>query len=45
MANFVPTHRLTHAASLKMLQAGVAKGEALGCKVSLATKAAGSSPF
>ena len=36
MANIVPTHRLTHAASLKMLQAGVAKAEALGCKVSLA---------
>ncbi|HEY6256747.1 MAG TPA: heme-binding protein [Xanthobacteraceae bacterium] len=36
MANIVPTHRLTHAASLKMLQAGVAKAEELGCKVSLA---------
>jgi glc operon protein GlcG len=36
MADFVPTHRLTHEASLKMLQAGVAKAHALGCKVSLA---------
>jgi glc operon protein GlcG len=35
MPDFVPTHRLTHQASLKMLQAGVAKAEALGCKVSL----------
>jgi uncharacterized protein GlcG (DUF336 family) len=36
MADFVPTHRLTEQASLKMLQAGVAKANALGCKVSLA---------
>jgi glc operon protein GlcG len=36
MTDVVPTHRLTHAASLKMLQAGVAKAEQLGCKVSLA---------
>ena len=36
MADVVPTHRLTHAASLKMLQAGVAKAEEIGCKVSLA---------
>jgi glc operon protein GlcG len=36
MADFVPTHRLTEQASLKMLQAGVAKADALGCKVSLA---------
>src|SRR3979409_2344398 len=36
MPDFVPTHRLTHAASLKMLQAGVAKANELGCKVSLA---------
>jgi uncharacterized protein GlcG (DUF336 family) len=36
MPDFVPTHRLTHEASLKMLQAGVAKADALGCKVSLA---------
>ena len=33
---FVPTFRLTHEASLKMLQAGVAKANELGCKVSLA---------
>ena len=36
MADYVPTHRLTHEASLKMLQAGVAKANELGCKVSLA---------
>jgi uncharacterized protein GlcG (DUF336 family) len=36
MPDFVPTHRLTEEASLKMLQAGVAKAKALGCKVSLA---------
>lgn len=36
MTDFIPTHRLTHAASLKMLTAGVAKAEELGCKVSLA---------
>ena len=36
MADFVTTHRLTHKASLKMIQAGVAKAEMLGCKVSLA---------
>src|SRR5262252_10186016 len=36
MADFVTTHRLTHKASLKMIAAGVAKAEALGCKVSLA---------
>lgn len=36
MADFVPTHRLTHEASLKMLQAGVAKANEIGCKVSLA---------
>ena len=36
MTNFVTTHRLTHKASLKMIEAGVAKAEALGCKVSLA---------
>src|ERR1700759_2953489 len=39
MADVVPTHRLTHAASLKMLSAGVAKADALGCKVSLAVAA------
>jgi uncharacterized protein GlcG (DUF336 family) len=36
MTDFVTTHRLTHKASLKMIAAGVAKAEALGCKVSLA---------
>src|SRR3954465_14240814 len=36
MADFVPTHRLTEQASLKMLAAGVAKADELGCKVSLA---------
>jgi glc operon protein GlcG len=36
MGDFVPTHRLTHEASLKMLQAGVAKANELGVKVSLA---------
>jgi len=36
MPDIIPTHRLTHEASLKMLQAGVAKANELGCKVSLA---------
>src|SRR6202008_4547803 len=36
MPNFVATHRLTEEASLKMLAAGVAKANELGCKVSLA---------
>src|SRR6201997_1105050 len=36
MPDFVATHRLTEEASLKMLQAGIAKADALGCKVSLA---------
>src|ERR1700732_3768683 len=36
MPDFTPTHRLTHEASLKMLRAGVAKADELGCKVSLA---------
>jgi uncharacterized protein GlcG (DUF336 family) len=36
MPDVVATHRLTHEASLKMLQAGVAKAEELGCRVSLA---------
>src|SRR5499425_2860303 len=35
MPDVVPTHRLTHEASLKMLQAGVAKANELNCKVSL----------
>jgi uncharacterized protein GlcG (DUF336 family) len=36
MSDFVPTHRLTHEASLKMLEAGIARAEALGCRISLA---------
>jgi glc operon protein GlcG len=36
MPDFVATHRLTEKASLKMLHVGVAKADALGCKVSLA---------
>lgn len=36
MPDFVSTHRLTEQASLKMMQAGVAKANELGCKVSLA---------
>jgi glc operon protein GlcG len=36
MPDFVATHRLTHDASLKMLAAGAAKADELGCKVSLA---------
>ena len=36
MSDIVPSHRLTHQASLKMLAAGVAKADELGCKVSLA---------
>jgi len=36
MPDFVATHRLTEVASLKMLAAGVAKANELGCKVSLA---------
>jgi uncharacterized protein GlcG (DUF336 family) len=36
MADFVPTHRLTHEASMKMIYAGVGKANELSCKVSLA---------
>ena len=36
MTDFVATHRITHEASLKMLQAGVAKAKELGVKISLA---------
>src|SRR5215217_5200194 len=36
MPDLIATHRLTHEASLKMLAAGVAKADELGCKVSLA---------
>jgi hypothetical protein len=31
MADFAATHRLTHEASLKMLGAGVARADAIGC--------------
>jgi glc operon protein GlcG len=36
MADFIATHRLTEQACLKMMQAGVAKANEIGCKVSLA---------
>ena len=36
MPDYIATYRLTHEASLKMLEAGVAKANELGCKVSLA---------
>jgi glc operon protein GlcG len=36
MPDFVSSHRLTEEASLKMLQAGVAKANELGCKVAIA---------
>ena len=36
MPDFVPTHRITHEASRKMLDAGVAKANELGAPVSLA---------
>jgi glc operon protein GlcG len=36
MGDLVPTYRLTEEASLKMIMAGVAKANELGCKVSLA---------
>jgi uncharacterized protein GlcG (DUF336 family) len=36
MADFRPTFKLTHEACLKMLQAGVARADELGCKVSVA---------
>jgi glc operon protein GlcG len=36
MADFVATHRVTHEASLKMLNAGVQKANEIGVKVSLA---------
>ena len=36
MPDVVPTHRLTHEASQKMIAAGVKKANELGCKVSLA---------
>ena len=36
MPDFVTTHRITHEASRKMLDAGIAKANALGAPVSLA---------
>ena len=36
MPDFVATHRITHEASLKMLNAGVAKANEIGVRVSLA---------
>src|SRR5947207_13697206 len=36
MPDTVATHRLTHEASLKMIEAGMAKANELNCKVSLA---------
>src|ERR1700689_1991270 len=36
MPDIVPTHRLSHEANLKMIHAGIAKADALGCKISLA---------
>lgn len=36
MADFVPTQRLTHEASLKMLAAGIRKADEIGCRISLA---------
>jgi uncharacterized protein GlcG (DUF336 family) len=36
MADFISTHRLTHEASLKMIAAGVAKADEIGCRISLA---------
>jgi uncharacterized protein GlcG (DUF336 family) len=36
MADIVATHRLTHEASLRMITAGIAKANEIGCKVSLA---------
>jgi glc operon protein GlcG len=36
MPDIVPTYKLTEQASLKMLQAGIAKADELGCKVAIA---------
>ena len=36
MPDYFPTFKLSHEASLKMLQAGVARADELGCKVSVA---------
>ena len=43
MADFVATYRITHEASRKMLEAGVAKAAELGAPVSLAVVDAGGS--
>lgn len=36
MPDYLPTYRLTHAAAMKMIAAGVAKADEIGCQVSLA---------
>ena len=36
MADFATTHRITHEASMKMLAAGIAKANEIGCKISVA---------
>lgn len=36
MADYVPTHRLTHEATMKMLAAGIAKADEIGVKIALA---------
>lgn len=36
MPDIVPTHRLTHEATMKMLAAGVAKADEIGVKIALA---------
>lgn len=36
MPDYVPTYRLTHEATMKMLAAGIAKADAIGVKVALA---------
>ena len=36
MPDFLPTYRLTHEATMKMLAAGVAKADELGVKIALA---------
>ena len=41
MADFVATHRITHEACIKMIDAGIAKANALGMPVSIAVVDAG----
>jgi uncharacterized protein GlcG (DUF336 family) len=36
MADVVPTHRITHEATMKMMLAAVTKANQIGCKVSIA---------